>query len=66
VTVFFVRLTIRIFRSDKLSHRLLPSALIECHSSCVMRSLAESRRMAPILRRWLGLIFSYTLFRFFI
>jgi hypothetical protein len=37
------------YRGDKLSRLPPPSELIECHSSCGIRNLAEGGRLAPIL-----------------
>jgi len=49
------------YRSDILS-RLAPlTELIECHSPCKIRSLAEDGRLAPILLRRLAYNFTYLL-----
>jgi hypothetical protein len=41
---------------DKLSRLRTTSKLIKCYSSCGIRSLADGRRMAPILLGRLTLV----------
>src|SRR5262249_10547417 len=46
------------YRSDKLSRIALPFGLVECHSHCVIRSLAEDRTRGAHVAGWLAYFLS--------